>query len=190
MTATGRGRHPPPGSNPQHLEDNGMRQIASRPDTSLPPASRARQRLQRLATLAAAFGLATMVWAGAVTSPTTAAMRAAPKAYVGIFNDNAVAVIDTGTNRVLTTIPIPVGPHGLVISPDGLRVYASSDGASKVSVISTTTDRVVSSIEVGKGPHGMAIGRDGRLVLVAVFGTSQVAVIDTVRNEVIAMIPV
>src|SRR5436853_6350707 len=133
---------------------------------------------------------ATFVLAVAGTGGSITAAPAAPKAYVGIFNDNAVAVIDTGTNRVLTTIPIPAGPHGLVISPDGLRVYASSDGASTVSVISTATDRVVSSIEVGKAPHGMAINRSGSLVLVAVFGASQVAMIDTVRNEVVARVPV
>lgn len=120
----------------------------------------------------------------------TMAGHAAPKAYVGLFGDNTVAVIDTGTNRVLTTIPIPAGPHGLAMSPDGRRVYASSDGASTVSVISTVTDRVVSAIEVGKSPHGLAITPDGRTVLVAVFGTSQVAFIDTVRNEVVAKIPV
>ncbi|OLC54239.1 MAG: hypothetical protein AUH92_04440 [Acidobacteria bacterium 13_1_40CM_4_69_4] len=120
----------------------------------------------------------------------TSAGPAAPKAYVGAFNDNAIAVIDTGTNRTLRTIPIPSGPHGLVISPDGLRVYASSDGASTVSVISTATDRVVSTLEVGTSPHGLAMTRDGRTLLVAVFGADQVAMIDTIRNEIVARFPV
>ena len=133
--------------------------------------------------------LTVLLVAGAVSVPAGAAAPAA-KAYVGVFADNTVAVIDTGTNRVLTTIPIPPGPHGLAMSPDGRRVYASSDGASSVSVISTVTDRVVSTIDVGRSPHGLAISPDGRLVLVAVFGTSQVAVIDTVRNAVVAKIPV
>jgi YVTN family beta-propeller protein len=145
----------------------------------------------RVLSLAFVIGSAMMVWGSAVPSPISAAMmRPAPKAYVGVFNDNAIAVIDTAMNRVLTTIPVPVGPHGLVLSPDGLRVYASSDGASTVSVISTVTDRLVSSIDVGKAPHGLAISRDGRQVLAAVFGTSQVVAIDTVRNQVIWRIPV
>ena len=167
-----------------------MRHNASQPDASRPATRDAGRRLKSLAGLVVVAGLATTMWAGTIGTPAAAAMRGAPKAYVGLFNDNAVAVIDTGTNRVLTTIPIPAGPHGLVISPDGLRVYASSDGDSKVSVISTITDRVVSSIDVGKAPHGMAINRSGSLVLVAVFGASQVAMIDTVQNEVVARIPV
>jgi len=167
-----------------------MQHAVSISDMSWPRRGRRRQRPGRVVSVALAIGLAMMAWAGAIPSPTSAAMGSAPKAYVGLFNDNAVAVIDTGTNRVLSTIPIPAGPHGLVISPDGRRVYASSDGASTVSVISTVTDRVVSSIEVGKSPHGLAISRDGRQVLVAVFGTNQVVAIDTVRNQIVARIPV
>src|SRR5881628_142201 len=66
----------------------------------------------------------------------------APKAYVGLFKDDAVAVIDTAQSKVLGTISIPTGPHGLVMTPDGRKVYVSSDGASTVSVIDTTRDRV------------------------------------------------
>jgi len=127
--------------------------------------------------------------ASPTTAPSTSAM-AAPKAYIGLFKDNAVAVFDTGANRVLTTIPIPTGPHGLVVTPDGRTVYASSDGDSKVSVIDTATDQVKSSIEVGKMPHGLAITPDGRQVLVAIFGTSQVAFIDTTTNQVTGQVPV
>jgi hypothetical protein len=40
-------------------------------------------------------------------------------------------------NRVTGTIPVPKGPHGLVITPDGRKVHVSGDGASIVSVIAT-----------------------------------------------------
>jgi YVTN family beta-propeller protein len=114
----------------------------------------------------------------------------APKAYLGLFKDNAVAVLDTATNRVLTTIPVPAGPHGLVVTQDGRWVYVSSDGDSKVSVIDTSTDQVVKSIEVGQSPHGLAITPDGSLVLVADFGTSQVVFINTTNNQVIGQVSV
>ena len=72
-----------------------------------------------------------MVTAAALMLAVAAVSQAAgAKAYVGLFGDNAVAVIDTATNTLLTTIPIPAGPHGLVITPDGATVYASSDGDS------------------------------------------------------------
>src|SRR5215472_10084497 len=104
--------------------------------------------MRRLTVGFAALMLTTAL-AGATMAP-----AAGPKAYVGLFKDDAVAVIDVTQNRVLSTIPVPKGPHGLVITPDGRKVYVSSDGASTVSVIDTGKDAVVATIDVGANPHG------------------------------------
>src|SRR5260370_2289283 len=104
---------------------------------------------------------------------------AAPKAYVGLFKDDAVAVIDIAQNKVVGTIPVPKGPHGLVITPDGRKVYVSSDGASTVSVIDTGSDRVIATIEVGANPHGLAVSGDVLRVLALGWCTNRVLVIDT-----------
>jgi YVTN family beta-propeller protein len=125
-----------------------------------------------------------LVWTG----PGVAA--AAPKVYVGLFKDDAVAVIDTAQNRVVGTIPVPQGPHGLVITPDGRKVYVSSDGASTVSVIDTGSDRVIATIEVGANPHGLAVSGDGRRVLALGWGTNRVLVIDTATDRVITEVSV
>jgi len=117
-------------------------------------------------------------------------MPAGPKAYIGLFKDNAVAVLDTATNRVLSTIPVPTGPHGLVVTPDGRWVFVSSDGDSKVSVIDTSTDQIMDTIEVGKSPHGLAITPDGKLILAAVFGANQVVFIQTSEREVYGQVSV
>ena len=113
-----------------------------------------------------------------------------PKVYVGLFKDNAVAVVDPAAGRVVATVPVPAGPHGLVITPDGRKVYVSSDGASTVTVIDTASDRVVGSVEVGPNPHGLAMSRDGRRVLVSAFGANEAMVIDTATDKVDRRIPV
>lgn len=123
-------------------------------------------------------------------APLMASAGNAPKIYVGLFKDNAVAVLDSGTRRVLSTIPVPPGPHGLVVTPDGRKAYVTSDGASTVSVIDTATDRVVRSIEVGPIPHGLAVTPDGRLILVSVFGANQAVIIDTARDQIVGRVPV
>src|SRR5258705_4690193 len=115
-------------------------------------------------------------WALGTDSPSAAG---APKAYVGLFKDDAVAVIDTVQNKVLSTIAVPKGPHGLVVTPDGRKIYVSSDGAATVSVIDTTADRVVASVDVGANPHGLAVSGDGSRVLVSGCGSNHVLVIDT-----------
>lgn len=127
----------------------------------------------------------------AAAQPTlTSPVSTAAKAYAGIFKDDTVAVIDTTTNRVLRTIPVPKGPHGLVMTPDGRKVYVSSDGASTVSIIDTLTDQVVSSIDVGPNPHGLAISPDGRRLLVMAFGAHQAIVIDTASDRILGQMPV
>jgi YVTN family beta-propeller protein len=149
--------------------------------------SRVATRLTTMGALLAAVGGLT---AGAASPIAAAQPAGAPKAYIGLFKDNAVAVLDTGTNQVTTTIPIPAGPHGLVVTPDGKRVYASSDGDSTVSVIDTSDDAVTDTIQVGPMPHGLAITPDGSQVLVAGFGTDQVEAISTASNQVTWQVPV
>jgi YVTN family beta-propeller protein len=127
----------------------------------------------------------------AVAQPTLVfAASTAGKAYVGIFRDDTVTVIDTASNRVLRTIAVPKGPHGLVMTPGARKVYVSSDGASTVSVIDTITDQVVSSIDVGPNPHGLAISPDGRKLLVMAFGANQAIVIDTMSDRIVGQISV
>ena len=72
--------------------------------------------------LGALLGVALLALAACTQMMSPAAPTQPAKAYIGLFKDNAVAVVDTGTNRVLRTIPIPSGPHGLVVTRDGRKV--------------------------------------------------------------------
>jgi YVTN family beta-propeller protein len=147
------------------------------------------RRGRRIAILAASLGAVAALTAGASQMASAQYADTAPKAYVGLFGDSGIAVIDTASNQVTKTISIPTGPHGMVITPDGKWVFASSDGDSVVSVISTATDEVIASIDVGPMPHGLAITPDGSRVLVAGFGSDQVEAIDTSTNEMAWQLP-
>ena len=118
------------------------------------------------------------------------ARAAGPKAYVGNFKDNTISVIDLELKRVTASIPIPPGPHGMVITPDNRWVYVASDGTSTVSVIDTAIDKLVENIEVGKNPHGVAVTPDGMFVLVGVYDTDSVVLIDTASRKVVGSVPV
>ena len=129
------------------------------------------------------------------TAGTSGATSGAPpvahlKAYVGLFGDDAVAVIDTGTNQVIKTIAVAPGPHGLVVTPDGAMVFVSSDGASTISVIDTASDQVVASIDVGMTPHGLSISSSGEYVVCAGYGTDSALIIDSATSKVIARVAV
>src|SRR5215472_14292946 len=110
--------------------------------------------MRRLAAELATLMLMTVL-AGA-----TMAHAAAAKAYVGLFKDDAVAVIDVTQNRVLSTIRVPKGPHGLVISRDGRKVFVSGFGSDRVLVIDTATDKVTGEVPVPQ-VHNGTLSPDG-----------------------------
>jgi YVTN family beta-propeller protein len=107
-----------------------------------------------------------------------------------LAKDNTISVIDLESKRVTATVPIPPGPHGMVITPDNRWVYVASDGTSTVSVIDTATDKIVENIEVGKNPHGVAVTRDGKYVLVGVYDTDSIVFIDTANRKVTGSVAV
>ncbi len=128
---------------------------------------------------------------GAVSQPRqTAAAAMAPKAYVGLYADDAIGVLDAATGRIVRTIKVAAGPEAVIVAPGGGRVYVSSEDATSLSVIDTASDAVIDTIDVGKFPEGMALSRDGKTLVVGVFGENQVDVIDTSTLRITKRYPV
>jgi YVTN family beta-propeller protein len=111
------------------------------------------------------------------------------KAYVGLFGEQAVAVLDTETRQVLTKIPV-TAPDGLILTPDGTKLYVASGDTGTVQVISTDSDTIVTSIDVGAKPAGLAITPDGRRVVASVAGANQAVLIDTDSDAVVDRVAV
>ena len=108
------------------------------------------------------------------------------RAYVTRY-PNTVSVIDTATNTLIGK-PIPVGldPNGVVVTPNGARVYVANTDDNTVSVIDTSTNTVVGQpIRVGKGPEALAVSPDGSRVYVGNSIDGTVNVIDTAANAVL-----
>jgi YVTN family beta-propeller protein len=138
------------------------------------------------------LGALTSVCALAAWSPLgqAAAATQAAKAYVSNFKDNTVSVIDTDAGKVVATVPVVAGPHGMAITQDGRTVYVSGDGSSSVDVLDTATDKVVKTITVGKTLNGVALTPDSRLLLAAVYDENRIAFVDTSTQTVVATVAV
>jgi YVTN family beta-propeller protein len=92
--------------------------------------------------------------------------------------------------------PIPVSaPEGIAVTPNGKRVYVTSE-PNTVLVIDTATNTIVGTpIPLGIGPSWVAITPDGKHAYVAntgagIVSTGTVAVIKSATNKVVATIPV
>ncbi|VVQ27610.1 Virginiamycin B lyase [Pseudomonas fluorescens] len=112
------------------------------------------------------------------------------RAYVCNLASNTVSVIDTATNRVLTTILVGNGPAGVAVSPDGARAYVCNLASNTVSVFDTATNRVLTTILVGNGPAGVAVSPDGTRAYVCNMNSLIVSVIDTATHQVLTNIAV
>lgn len=104
--------------------------------------------------------------------------------YVAAEGAGFVDAIDLATQQVVARIPASLRTNGIVVDPDGRRVFASS------CVIDVASNRIVKEVAVGKRPWNMAITRDGRKLYVACGRSNAVAVIDTARMEKMAEIAV
>lgn len=102
-----------------------------------------------------------------------------------------ITEINTANNSVIATAPFPNNANGVVVTPDGRRMYATNRDVGQVTVFSTTTNVPLTVIPVGNGNDnlGLAISPDGSLVYVANQMSGTVTVIGTATNSVTKIIP-
>ena len=79
---------------------------------------------------------------------------------------NQLSVIDRATVTVVTTIPMGLGPHHLMSSPDGKRIYVGEFGTNYVGVVDTNLNQQVAAYLSDPDPtvrtHAVWITRDGK----------------------------
>jgi YVTN family beta-propeller protein len=87
------------------------------------------------------------------------------RAYVTNYSSANVAVIDTASKKVVTTVPTGATPVGVVVSLDGSKAYVANSGYNSVTVIDTATF-ATKQIHMPKNtvPSSIAISPDGTRV--------------------------
>jgi YVTN family beta-propeller protein len=110
--------------------------------------------------------------------------------YVG-NGGGGVTEINTANNSVFATAPFPNNANGVVVTPDGRRMYATNRDVGQVTVFSTSTNVPLLVIPVGNGNDnlGLAVSPDGSVVYVANQFSGTVTVIATATNTVVRTIP-
>ncbi len=119
-----------------------------------------------------------------------ATAQATPFAYITMQMANSVAVVDTLTGQVVTTIPVGDGPFPVAVNPNGNRVYVVNIFGDNVSVIDTASNTVIATVTVGDNPYGAALNPSGTRAYVTNYGSHSVSVIDTASNSVLTTVPV
>lgn len=98
----------------------------------------------------------------------------------------AVEVIDVLAGQSIARIDMPPDPRGIVISPDGARLYVGhGDGADAISVIDTGIPALIDSIAVGQAVNRLALSPDGQTLYLNSQYTGRLLKVDT-RTKAIA----
>ena len=108
------------------------------------------------------------------------------------FNDT-LSVINTSTNKIISSIITAYNPTAIAVSHDGGKVYVTTDNSYNLFVINTATNTPVATIPItGGNPNGIALSPDGTKIYVGVLYLTEgsILVIDTKTYAKIALIPV
>jgi YVTN family beta-propeller protein len=119
------------------------------------------------------------------------------RAYVTNYDNNAVFVIDTVTNGVLSEIVVRE-PTGVAISPDGKKAYITGrndEGVAAISVIDMSIDKVTRRILLNTkdSPTRIVLAPDGTQAYVVYSSGNQnqqlgrVSVVDIIKESMLTI---
>ncbi|HEX2270590.1 MAG TPA: cytochrome D1 domain-containing protein [Pyrinomonadaceae bacterium] len=105
------------------------------------------------------------------------------KLFVSMPLANQIAVVDTGTWKVVANIDAGLKPSRVRLQPDGKYLWAGNDAApsgkqSGVTVIDTATLKIVAQLETGHGHHEIDFSSDNRFAFVTNEEDGTLSVID------------
>jgi len=144
-----------------------------------------------------AGGVRTWLWRVGACSAVLAAMAGAAKAadplgpcalaaskdgrtlYVAQADGGRVAFVDLRSRAVVRSIPVPAEPSGLVLSPDGARLYVTCAAPhSTVLALDAASGEVTARLPCGHTAIGPAVAPDGKRLYVCNRFDNDVSVID------------
>src|SRR6185295_16101171 len=109
---------------------------------------------------------------------------------VTLYGEDRIALVDTATNDVVGTIPVPK-PHTVSVEPSGKLAYATSQepGHFGLAVIDLGSRSVVRTVPLDKTPRDDEFGANGRRFYFTEAGVAAVQVLDPTSDKIVAQIP-
>jgi len=79
------------------------------------------------------------------------------RAYVSAGRGKSVFVIDTATDKIVSSFEVGQRPWGIGVSPDGKLLYSANGPANDCSVVDLATQTVIKRIKVADRPWGVLV---------------------------------
>ena len=110
--------------------------------------------------------------AGIILCVASVSLAAAQGSKLRILQTNSagdnIHIIDPTTNKVVGEIKGIEAPHGIVVAPDGSRIYVSEEATNTITVFDGKTLGVIKRIPLSGNPNLIDITPDGRWIYAAI----------------------
>jgi len=109
----------------------------------------------------------------------------AAKAYVSLWGDGSIAVVDLLKQNRVSRVAVDRHPTAMILNEAKTRLFVVNSNADSVSVIDTTTDKLIERINlklaegepIGASPEGLALSDDEKTLFVANAHANAVAIV-------------
>ena len=103
---------------------------------------------------------------------------------------DGVAVIDTGSLKLLELLKAGSDPEQFDLSGDGKLLFVANEDTGQTTVLDVRSGAIKAQIAVGREPEGVSVSPNGRWVLVTNESDNAVSVIDAQTFKVLRSVPV
>ena len=98
--------------------------------------------------------------------------------YVVCQASDELRVVNIGSGKVETVVPLGRAPRGITLSPDRAQIYVTNSTDDTVSVIDAATLKVTRTLPTGFEPAGVVSDRTGETLYIANRLSGDISVID------------
>jgi YVTN family beta-propeller protein len=110
--------------------------------------------------------------------------------YIAESAAKQIAVFDTKTSKVTTTIIMPAEPTGLALTSDGVILYVTYGGPKGcVGIVDTHNAKLLRTLSAGHTPIAPVLSPDGKFLYVCNRFDNNISVISTKDDKQLAKIP-
>jgi YVTN family beta-propeller protein len=110
--------------------------------------------------------------------------------YVGNSKGNEVSVIDLASLKVVRDIAVGRDVHCVALTPDGRRLFTTSEIDHTLITSDTETGKVIGTVKLSGKPNHCAVTPDGHYVTVPIRDGDSVAIVDVRQQKIIKVLPI
>jgi len=110
--------------------------------------------------------------------------------YVGNSMGDDVSVVDLTSLKVIGDIPVGKHVHCVALTPDGRRLFTTSEVDHTLIMSDTGTHKIIGTVKLPGKPNHCAVTPDGRYVTVPIRDGDSVAIVDVNQQKMVKLLPI